>query len=45
MKIITFRTPSGTREVLCPYTAKAKVIEWLREFYPFSCKYVNENEI
>lgn len=45
MKIITFHTPNGNKEIPCPYTEKKDIIEWLKQCFPFDCRYVNEKKI
>lgn len=34
-----------TREIICPYSNKNAIREWLREFYPESCKFFRIEEI
>ena len=33
------------REVICPYSDKNSIKEWLRKFYPVSCRFRRLKEI
>lgn len=44
-KIILFLGNGVTREIICPYSDKNEIKEWLRKFYPVSCKFYRESEV
>jgi hypothetical protein len=42
---ITKNNKSINREIICPYSDKDKIKEWLREFYPVTCSFYRIEEI
>lgn len=44
-KIILFLGNGITREIICPYSDKNEIREWLREFYPVSGRFYRESEV
>lgn len=44
-KLILFLGHGITREVICPYSDKNAIKEWLRVFYPVGCRFYREQEV
>lgn len=44
-KLILFLGNGIIREIICPYSDKNAIKEWLRTFYPESCRFYREQEV
>lgn len=44
-RIVLFLGNGVIRKIVCPYSDKNEIKEWLREFYPVPCRFYRENEI
>lgn len=43
-KLILYLGHGIRREIICPYSDKNAIKEWLRQFYPIGCKFIRESE-
>lgn len=44
-KLTLFLGNGVTRKVICPYSDKNAIKEWLRKFYPVTCRFYREQEV
>lgn len=44
-KLTLFLDHGIIREVVCPYSDKNAIKEWLRIFYPVGCRFYREQEM
>lgn len=44
-KLILYLGNGIRREIICPYSDKNEIKEWLRKFYPVGCKFTRKEDI